>query len=92
MFGARPAAAAATSVHFVAPLALEGGLRERLAVRRNLVGITDTRSLSKADLPENSATPEISVDPETFAVRIDGGLVEEHPAELLPLAQRYFLF
>ena len=92
MFGARPAAAAATSVHFVAPLALEGGLRERLAVRRNLVGITDTRSLSKADLPENSATPEISVDPETFAVRIDGELVEEHPAELLPLAQRYFLF
>src|SRR5439155_11434532 len=92
MFGARPAAAAATSVHFVAPLALEGGLGERLAVRRNLVGVTDTRSLSKADLPENSATPEISVDPETFAVRIDGELVEEHPAELLPLAQRYFLF
>jgi urease subunit alpha len=92
MFGARSAAAAATSVHFVAPLALEGGLGERLDVRRKLVGITDTRSLSKANLPENSATPEISVDPDTFTVRIDGEVVQEQPAELLPMAQRYFLF
>ena len=37
MFGAAPAAAAATSVHFVAPQAIEDGLADRLAVNRRLV-------------------------------------------------------
>jgi urease subunit alpha len=48
--------------------------------------------LSKADLPRNDALPEIEVDTETFAVRIDGDLVEEAPPTELPMAQRYFLF
>ena len=47
---------------------------------------------TKADLPENTALPRIEIDPDTFAVRIDGELVEEAPATELPMAQRYFLF
>ena len=92
MFGARPGAVAPTSVHFVAPGALDGGLPERLAVRRRFVEIRDTRSLSKSDLPENTATPDIAVDADSFTVRIDGEVVEENPAVELPMAQRYFLF
>jgi urease subunit alpha len=92
MFGATPATAATTSVHFVAPAAVTGGLAHRLAVRRRLVAVRDTRALSKADMPRNDSVPRIQVDPETFTVRINGEVVEPAPAEELPMTQRYFLF
>ena len=92
MWGAQPTVASATSVHFVAEAAIEDRLADRLAVRRRLVPVRDVRRVGKADLPLNDATPDIAVDPRTFAVRIDGELVESAPAEVLPMAQRYFLF
>lgn len=92
MFGAAPAAAAATSVHFVAPQAIEDGLAERLNVARRLVAVENVRKVGKADMPLNDATPAIEVDPDTFTVRIDGEVWEERPAVELPMAQRYFLF
>jgi urease subunit alpha len=92
MFGASLAAAAATSVHFVAPAALEAGLADRLAVRRPLVAVRNVRSLGKGDMPLNDALPRIVVDPDTFTVRIDGDEVEPAPVAALPMAQRYFLF
>ena len=92
MFGAYGAAPAATSVHFVAPAAIESGLADRLQVSRALVPVANSRTLRKADLPENHALPSIEVDADTFAVRIDGELVEPAPVSELPLAQRYFLF
>ncbi|HEX8932618.1 MAG TPA: urease subunit alpha [Pseudonocardiaceae bacterium] len=92
MFGAAAVSAAATSVHFVAPAAVQGGLADRLAVRRRLVAVRDTRALRKTDMPLNDALPRIEVDPETFTVRIDGEVAQPQPAEELPMAQRYFLF
>jgi urease subunit alpha len=92
MFGAAPAAAAATSVHFVAPQAIEDGLAERLNIARRLVAVGNVRKVGKADMPLNDATPAIEVDPDTFTVRIDGEVWEEQPAVELPMAQRYFLF
>ena len=92
MFGASPVAAAATSVAFVAPAAVEDGLADRLAVRRRLVPVDDVRSLTKADMPENDALPLIEVEPDWFTVHIDGEVVEADPARELPMAQRYFLF
>jgi urease subunit alpha len=92
MWGATPRVAAATSVHFVAPAAIDDGLADRLAVQRRLVPVADVRRRRKSDLPENTALPDIRVDADTFAVRIDGELVEAAPASELPMAQRYFLF
>jgi urease subunit alpha len=92
MFGAAPAAAAATSVHFVSPQAVEDGLADRLAVNRRLVAVNSVRKVSKADMPLNDALPRIEVDPDTFTVRIDGEVWQEQPASELPMAQRYFLF
>jgi urease subunit alpha len=92
MFGAAPPVAAATSVHFVSPQAVEDGLADRIDVRRRLVAVENVRSRGKADMPENTATPRIEVDPDTFTVRIDGEVWPEQPAETLPMAQRYFLF
>jgi urease subunit alpha len=92
MFGASPRAAASISLTFVSAVALDDGLEDRLALSRRLTASADTRWRGKADLPENSAMPSIEVDPDTFAVRIDGELIEEQPASELPMAQRYFLF
>jgi urease subunit alpha len=92
MFGAAPRAAAATSLTFVAQAALDDGLADRLGLARRLVASADTRSRGKVDLPENDAMPSITVEPDTFAVRIDGELIEEQPVAELPMAQRYFLF
>ncbi|OBK78721.1 urease subunit alpha [Mycobacterium sp. 1274761.0] len=92
MFGAAPAAAAATSVHFVAPQAIEDKLADRLAVNRRLVPVGNVRSVGKADMPRNDALPRIDVEPDTFTVRIDGEVWQEQPAVELPMAQRYFLF
>jgi urease subunit alpha len=92
MFGAAPAAAAATSVHFVSPQAVEDGLADRLAVSRRLVAVKDVRKVGKTDMPLNDALPRIEVDPDTFTVRIDGDVWQEQPASELPMAQRYFLF
>jgi urease subunit alpha len=92
MFGAFGSAPAATSVHFATQAALDGGLAGRVDVRRRFVPVRSPRGVSKADMPGNDATPEITVDPETFTVRIDGTPVDPDPVRELPMAQRYFLF
>ncbi|TDD11837.1 urease subunit alpha [Nonomuraea diastatica] len=92
MFGASPVTAAATSLHFVAPAALDAGLTDRLAVRRRLAPVQDVRRRGKSAMPLNDALPRIEVAPDTFEVRVDGELIEPAPAARLPMTQRYFLF
>jgi urease subunit alpha len=92
MFGASPLLAPQLSVAFVAPAALEDGLPERLDLGRRLIPVGNTRGLAKADMPLNDALPNIRVEPDSFAVWVDGELVTESPARELPMAQRYFLF
>jgi len=92
MFGAYGTVPAATSVAFVAPVALADGLAERVAVRRRLLPVADVRQRGKVDLPLNDALPRIEVDPDTFTVRVDSEVIEPTPAAELPMAQRYFLF
>ena len=88
-----PATVFAHLVFGLALAALAGGLRERLGVAKPMAAVENTRGgISKASLIHNSATPEIEVDPETYEVRADGELLTCAPAEVLPMAQRYFLF
>ena len=54
--------------------------------------IVQLNTIGKRDMIHNSATPNIQVDPETYEVRADGELLTCEPAQILPLAQRYFLF
>ena len=92
MFGAAPGVAPGLSLGWVSNAALDDGLPDRLNVRRNLVPVANTRSVGKADMVLNDATPDIDIDADTLAVRIDGELITESPAESLPMAQRYFLY
>jgi len=93
MFAAYGRAASRSAVTFVSKLSLDRGLPAELGLGRTLLAVENTRGgLSKASMIHNSATPVIEVDPETYEVRADGELLTCEPADVLPMAQRYFLF
>ncbi|MBQ0720237.1 MAG: urease subunit alpha [Gammaproteobacteria bacterium] len=92
MFGAFGKAVIDTSVHFVSQAALAAEVDRALGLERPLVAVRNTRSIRKKDLLLNDAQPHIEVNPQTYEVRADGVLLTCEPAEVLPLAQRYFLF
>ena len=89
---AQSASAAHLAMSFVSPAALDDGLADRLGLSRRLAEVRPTRGISKTDMPNNTALPKIEVDPETFAITIDGELVRPEPADVVPLAQRYAMF
>ncbi|MFL6155544.1 MAG: urease subunit alpha [Marmoricola sp.] len=80
------------AVTFVAPAALDAGLAGELGLRRRLKAVKPTRAVGKAQMINNDALPRITVDPETFAITVDGEPVVPDPATELPLAQLYSLF
>ena len=92
MFGACGGALANSAVTFLSQAAHEGGLREFLGLEKTTLPVEDTRNIGKADMVLTDALPEIEVDPETYAVRADGELLTCEPADVLPMAQRYFLY
>jgi len=92
MFGAFGRARTASAVVFASKAAVAAGLGRKLGIRKELVAVQKTRKLAKKDMVHNGATPKIEVDAETYEVRADGELLTCAPAEVLPMAQRYFLF
>jgi urease subunit alpha len=92
MFGAFGKARTASSLVFVSKAAAKSNLRSRLGVEKQLVAVEKTRGISKKSMIHNDATPDIKVDSETYEVTADGELLTCAPAEVLPMAQRYFLF
>jgi urease subunit alpha len=82
-----------SSVVFVSQAAKDAGLAKKLGTAKQMIAVKNTRGgLSKASMIHNSATPNITVNPETYEVRADGELLVCEPATSLPMAQRYFLF
>ena len=93
MFGAFGGARTASSVVFSSKAAVRAGLGKKLGIAKTLVAVENTRGgISKKSMIHNGATPRIEVDPETYEVKADGELLTCAPAEVLPMAQRYFLF
>ncbi|HHS83033.1 MAG TPA: urease subunit alpha, partial [Devosia sp.] len=91
MFGAFGTSLATTSVTFVSAAAQAAGIGQRLGLAKPTLAVSNTRGgISKASMVLNDATPEMEVDPETYEVRADGELLTCEPAEVLPMAQRYF--
>ena len=92
MFGSFGGATAATSLTFLSKVALEEKLPDNLGLRKTAVAVENCRTIGKASMIHNDATPILEVDPETYEVRANGELLICEPATVLPLAQRYFLF
>ncbi len=92
MFGAYGRSVERGAVLFVSQAADAAGIGGALGLRKDLVAVEGTRTVTKADLKLNSAMPKIEVHPETYEVRADGEVLTCAPATELPLAQRYFLY
>jgi urease subunit alpha len=92
MFGAFGKAVQQTSITFLSQAAIDAGVPAELGLEKVIRPVSGIRKLTKADLKYNDATPDIQVDPETYQVTVDGEDVTCEPADVLPMAQRYFLF
>jgi urease subunit alpha len=92
MFGAYGRATGATSLAFVSRAALERAVGERYQLTKRAAAVRGCRHVQKRDMKLNDHLPRITVDPETYTVMADGEILTSRPAEVLPLAQRYFLF
>jgi len=93
MFGSFGGAIAKSSVTFVSKAALHAGIGETLGLQSEVLAVENTRGgIGKSSMVLNDHCPEIEVHPETYEVRANGELLTCEPAEVLPMAQRYFLF
>ena len=92
MFGAFGRALSSTCLTFVSKAALDHDVPKTLRLQRRVVAVTNCRHIGKRDLKLNDALPRIEVDPETYVVTADGTRITCEPADVLPMAQRYFLF
>ena len=92
MFGAYGRSVEHSAVTFVSAAAQDAGIRGTLGLAKQTVAVRNTRGIGKKDLILNDALPHIEVHPETYEVRADGVLLTCEPAEVLPMAQRYFMF
>mmetsp|Transcript_20073 Transcript_20073/g.40270 ORF Transcript_20073/g.40270 Transcript_20073/m.40270 type:complete len:948 (+) Transcript_20073:94-2937(+) len=95
MFGAHARVAGGgggTSIAFVSQMAANDGIGERLDLGKEVAPVVGTRHIGKADMIRNFATPDVSINPETFEVIADGKRLWCDPLEKIPLAQRFFLF
>ena len=91
MFASFGKALAPSCLTFVSQASLEADLPRRLGLSRLCVPVQNTRGIGKAAMRNNSALPKVEVDPQTYEVFADGELLTCEPAEVLPMAQRYFL-
>jgi urease subunit alpha len=92
MFAALGKACQATSMTFLSKAAAELNVAEKIGLNKLIGVVSNTRTIGKKDLIHNAYQPHIEVDAQTYQVRADGELLICEPADVLPLAQRYFLF
>lgn len=92
MFGAYGKAVQSSSITFVSKVAYENNIKDKLGLNKVVLPVKNTREISKQDMKLNNATPEIEVDPQTYEVKVDGKVITCEAVDVLPMAQRYFLF
>lgn len=91
-FGAYGQAVHTSAITFMSEASIRAGLPRALGLQKTIRAVHGIRDLTKADMRHNGETPRLEVDPETYEVRVDGEPVTCEPQDVLPMAQRYFLF
>ena len=92
MFGSYGRAVSSTSITFLSEAAYQSRVHEKLGLRKQIEPVRNCRKIGKKDMIHNDQTPTIEVNPETYEVKVDGSPVTCEPADVLPMAQRYYLF
>lgn len=92
MFAAHGKAKYASCLTFVSKAAMENDVKDKYGLEKTVVPVSGCRDIGKKDMKFNSGTPEITVNPETYEVRVDGEHITAKAADKLPLTQLYNLF
>ena len=92
MFAAHGKAKNEACLTFVSQAAMDENVKEKYGLEKTVVPVKGCRNISKKDMVFNDRTPELTVDPETYKVTVDGEEIPSKPAEKLPLTQLYNLF
>ena len=92
MFGAHARGVHNTCITFLSQVAIDKGVHEKFGLNKRISAVKNTRNISQAAMKLDSYCPVMEVDPEIYEVRADGVHLTCEPAEVLPMAQRYFLF
>ena len=92
MFASYGGSRHATCLTFISQAAADAGVPAALGLKKQIAVVKGCREVQKTDLIHNGYLPEIEVDPQTYQVKADGVLLWCEPADVLPMAQRYFLF
>jgi len=92
MFASYAGSRHATSLTFISQAAFDAGVPAQLGLKKQIGVVKGCRTVKKTDLIHNGYLPTIEVDPQNYQVKADGQLLWCEPAEVLPMAQRYFLF
>jgi urease subunit alpha len=91
MFGAMGKAVKRTCFTFTSKAAMKLGVPDRLGLEKVVLPVKNCRTIGKSDMMWNDKTPDITIDPETYEVKLDGKIATVDPAKELALAQRYFM-
>ncbi|MFJ5212338.1 urease subunit alpha [Streptomyces nigra] len=91
MFGALGNAVGRTSVTFVSQAAVEGRVMERLGLDRWTEPVRGCRTVGKAQMIRNDLTPDISVDTETYQVKVDGRPAVVPASDEVSMSQLYYV-
>ncbi|MBK5502838.1 urease subunit alpha [Peribacillus sp. TH14] len=92
MYGSYGKAMSKSSITFVSQVAFDDKVHEKLGLEKTVLPVHGIRNLTKKDMKLNSETPEITVDPQTYEVKVNGDLITCEPVDIVPMGQRYFLF
>ncbi|MCQ6282456.1 urease subunit alpha [Bacillus sp. EB600] len=92
MYGQLGKALSSTCITFISQAAFDEKVHEKLGLQKMILPVHGIRKLTKKDMKLNSETPEITVDPQTYEVRVNGELITCDPVDKVPMGQRYFLF
>ena len=90
MFGAFGKTLPDTCITFVSGAAHAAGIKKKLGLERQVMAVKNTRKIGKRNMVRNSGTPKIEVNPETFAVKVDGKHATVKPLTTVSLNQKYF--
>ncbi|WP_252606751.1 urease subunit alpha [Bacillus paralicheniformis] len=92
MYGQFGKALSSTSITFISQAAFDDKVHEKLGLQKIILPVRGIRKLTKKDMKLNGETPEITVDPQTYEVKVNGQLITCDPVDKVPMGQRYFLF
>lgn len=92
MYGQIGKALSSTNITFISQAAFDDKVHEKLGLQKIILPVRGIRKLTKKDMKLNSETPDITVDPQTYEVRVNGELITCDPVDSVPMGQRYFLF